>query len=136
MVNAAAKVASTGNENILLCERGTSFGYNMLVSDMRALPIMAETGYPVIFDATHSVHPKTPKDQDAPAPKAPRVTKQQIMIDMLSRPEGATIEELAEATQWLGHTVRGAMSGALKKKLGLTITSEKEGQRGRVYRLS
>lgn len=55
MVNAAAKVASTGNENILLCERGTSFGYNMLVSDMRALPIMAETGYPVIFDATHSV---------------------------------------------------------------------------------
>lgn len=55
MANAAAKVASTGNENILLCERGTSFGYNMLVSDMRALPIMAETGYPVIFDATHSV---------------------------------------------------------------------------------
>jgi 2-dehydro-3-deoxyphosphooctonate aldolase (KDO 8-P synthase) len=55
MVHAAAKVASTGNENILLCERGTSFGYNMLVSDMRALPIMAETGYPVIFDATHSV---------------------------------------------------------------------------------
>lgn len=55
MVNAAAKVASTGNSNILLCERGTSFGYNMLVSDMRALPIMAETGYPVIFDATHSV---------------------------------------------------------------------------------
>jgi 2-dehydro-3-deoxyphosphooctonate aldolase (KDO 8-P synthase) len=55
MINAAAKVASTGNSNILLCERGTSFGYNMLVSDMRALPIMAETGYPVIFDATHSV---------------------------------------------------------------------------------
>ncbi|MGF6862230.1 2-dehydro-3-deoxyphosphooctonate aldolase (KDO 8-P synthase) [Rhodobacteraceae bacterium MBR-64] len=55
MANVAAKVASTGNENILLCERGTSFGYNMLVSDMRALPIMAETGYPVIFDATHSV---------------------------------------------------------------------------------
>ncbi len=55
MANVAAKVASTGNENILLCERGASFGYNMLVSDMRALPIMAETGYPVIFDATHSV---------------------------------------------------------------------------------
>lgn len=55
MAHVAAKVASTGNENILLCERGTSFGYNMLVSDMRALPIMAESGYPVIFDATHSV---------------------------------------------------------------------------------
>jgi len=55
MANVAAKVASTGNENIMLCERGASFGYNMLVSDMRALPIMADTGYPVIFDATHSV---------------------------------------------------------------------------------
>ncbi|MAM57841.1 MAG: 3-deoxy-8-phosphooctulonate synthase [Salinicola sp.] len=55
MANVAAKIASTGNENILLCERGASFGYNMLVSDFRALPIMAGTGYPVIFDATHSV---------------------------------------------------------------------------------
>lgn len=55
MKNVANKVASTGNEKILLCERGVSFGYNTLVSDMRALPIMAETGYPVVFDATHSV---------------------------------------------------------------------------------
>jgi 2-dehydro-3-deoxyphosphooctonate aldolase (KDO 8-P synthase) len=55
MVHVAQKIASTGNENILLCERGASFGYNTLVSDMRALPIMARTGYPVVFDATHSV---------------------------------------------------------------------------------
>jgi 2-dehydro-3-deoxyphosphooctonate aldolase (KDO 8-P synthase) len=55
MGNVAAKIASTGNDNILLCERGTSFGYNTLVSDFRALPIMSETGYPVVFDATHSV---------------------------------------------------------------------------------
>jgi 2-dehydro-3-deoxyphosphooctonate aldolase (KDO 8-P synthase) len=55
MVNVAAKIASTGNHNILLCERGVSFGYNTLVSDLRALPIMARTGYPVVFDATHSV---------------------------------------------------------------------------------
>jgi 2-dehydro-3-deoxyphosphooctonate aldolase (KDO 8-P synthase) len=55
MVNVAAKIASTGNQNILLCERGASFGYNTLVSDMRSLPIMARTGYPVVFDATHSV---------------------------------------------------------------------------------
>ena len=55
MENVAAKVASTGNHNILLCERGASFGYNTLVSDMRSLPIMARTGYPVVFDATHSV---------------------------------------------------------------------------------
>lgn len=55
MANVADKVASTGNERILLCDRGTSFGYNMLVSDFRSLPIMARTGYPVVFDATHSV---------------------------------------------------------------------------------
>lgn len=53
--NAAEKVASTGNRQILLTERGSSFGYNNLVVDMRALPMMAETGYPIIFDATHSV---------------------------------------------------------------------------------
>lgn len=55
MKNVAAKIASTGNERIILTERGVSFGYNTLVSDMRALPIMAGTGYPVMFDATHSV---------------------------------------------------------------------------------
>lgn len=55
MEHVAAKLAATGNDRILLCERGTSFGYNTLVSDFRALPIMAQTGYPVIFDATHSV---------------------------------------------------------------------------------
>lgn len=55
MSNVAAKVASTGNTNILLCERGTSFGYNTLVNDFRSLPIMAEMGYPTVFDATHSV---------------------------------------------------------------------------------
>lgn len=55
MKNVIAKVAGSGNPNILLTERGVSFGYNTLVSDMRALPIMAETGAPVIFDATHSV---------------------------------------------------------------------------------
>lgn len=55
MEHVAAKLASTGNENIMLCERGTSFGYNTLVTDFRGLPTMAQTGYPVIFDATHSV---------------------------------------------------------------------------------
>jgi len=55
MDNVAAKIASTGNDNIMLCDRGTSFGYNTLVSDFRGLPRMAETGYPVCFDATHSV---------------------------------------------------------------------------------
>lgn len=55
MAHVAEKVASTGNTNIMLCDRGTSFGYNTLVSDFRGLPTMARTGYPVVFDATHSV---------------------------------------------------------------------------------
>ncbi len=55
MVNVAAKITSAGNENVMLCERGTSFGYNTLVTDMRSLPILAGTGQPVVFDATHSV---------------------------------------------------------------------------------
>jgi 2-dehydro-3-deoxyphosphooctonate aldolase (KDO 8-P synthase) len=55
MPNVADKIASTGNRRIMLCDRGTSFGYNTLVSDMRGLPQMAKTGYPVVMDATHSV---------------------------------------------------------------------------------
>ena len=55
MPNVAEKVASTGNDKILLTERGASFGYNTLVTDFRSLPIMARTGYPIIMDATHSV---------------------------------------------------------------------------------
>lgn len=55
MTNVARKMETFGNRQVLLCERGASFGYNTLVSDMRALPIMAQTGYPVVFDATHSV---------------------------------------------------------------------------------
>jgi len=55
MANVAEKIASTGNDRIMLCDRGTSFGYNTLVSDFRGLPIMAQTGWPVVFDVTHSV---------------------------------------------------------------------------------
>ncbi len=73
----------------------------------------------------------TPTTTDA----APRQTKQQIMIDLLRRPEGAGIEEIIAATGWQSHTVRGAISGALKKKLGLEITSKKVEGLGRVYRI-
>ncbi len=55
MTNIVNKIESTGNENIMLCERGTTFGYNNLVVDFRSIPIMKETGYPVVMDATHSV---------------------------------------------------------------------------------
>jgi hypothetical protein len=67
--------------------------------------------------------------------KAKRETKQQQLIDLLKRSEGATIDEIVVVTQWQKHTARGAMSGALKKRLGLTITSEKE-ERGRVYKIA
>jgi hypothetical protein len=72
----------------------------------------------------------------APAGAPRRVrgnTKQAIVVDMLRRPEGATIAELVEATGWQSHTVRGCFAGALKKKLGLSIISVKHEQRGRIY---
>ena len=77
MVNVAQKLASTGNENIMLCERGSSFGYNTLVSDFRGLPTMAETGYPVVFDATHSVQ--------QPGGKGGSTGGQREMVPVLAR---------------------------------------------------
>ena len=74
-----------------------------------------------------------------PAPRRGKTregTKQAALIAMLQRSEGATIAEVVEATGWQPHTVRGALAGALKKRLGLTIASEKVANRGRVYRLS
>lgn len=86
---------------------------------------------------TEKPAPETPAEPD-PAPKAgaPREgTKQAKLIAMLRAPDGATIEEITTATGWQSHTVRGAMAGALKKKLGLEVTSEKVEGRGRVYAL-
>ncbi|WP_425067758.1 DUF3489 domain-containing protein [Reyranella sp.] len=69
--------------------------------------------------------------------KAPRgESKQSQLIAMLKRPEGATIDEMVKALTWQSHTIRGAMSGALKKKLGLKVDSEKVDGRGRVYRVA
>jgi DNA-binding MarR family transcriptional regulator len=70
------------------------------------------------------------------APKTRDGTKQAQVIAMLSRREGATIAQIVEATGWRPHTVRGVFAGALKKKLGLEVTSEKIEQRGRVYKLA
>lgn len=77
-----------------------------------------------------------PIDKAAPETRAPRAgTKQATLIAMLRTPDGATIEEIGAALQWAPHTIRGAMAGALKKKLGLEVTSEKVEHRGRVYKL-
>ena len=77
-----------------------------------------------------------PAPDSQPPRKTREGTKQAQLIDMLRRPEGATIAEIVKATGWLAHTVRGAMAGALKKKLGLEVTSEKIEGRGRTYRIA
>jgi hypothetical protein len=87
-----------------------------------------------------SAAPTEASGQPAPA-AAPRErktregTKQALVIEMLRRPEGATIAEIVEATQWASHTTRGFLAGALKKKLGMAIESTKDDERGRIYRL-
>ena len=75
------------------------------------------------------------KSTKAKGAKAQTGTKQEKLIGMLRRPEGATIEQMAKALQWQTHTVRGTLAGALKKKLGLVITSDKT-EHGRVYRIA
>ncbi len=81
--------------------------------------------------------PAAPKSKSKLSPPAVRQgTKQALLIDLLKRKTGATIDEIVEATGWQAHSVRGAISGALKKKLGLAVLSEKVDGRGRVYRIA
>ncbi|RMF16711.1 MAG: DUF3489 domain-containing protein, partial [Alphaproteobacteria bacterium] len=80
--------------------------------------------------------PEAAEADPAPKTRKPRSgTKQARLIEMLRADGGATIDEIAKALDWRAHTVRGALAGALKKRLGLTITSEKVEGRGRVYRI-
>ncbi len=76
-----------------------------------------------------------PKGERSPRATVRPGTKQALLIDLLKRKNGATIDELVAATGWQPHSVRGAISGALTKKLGLTVTSDNVGKRGRVYRI-
>ena len=97
--------------------------------------IATNAGLAAIGIEAESAEPK-PTEDAAPKTRTPREgTKQATLIDMLRAPGGATIAEIMGATGWQSHTVRGAMSGALKKKLGLEVTSEKVEDRGRVYKL-
>lgn len=97
---------------------------------LRATPLAYST-----FGITDDLARTTSIPSGTEPPRRRTGTKQDTLIAMLRAPEGATIEEIVAATGWLSHTVRGSMSGALKKKLGLTITSEKMDGRGRVYKL-
>ena len=100
--------------------------------------IITDAGFAAIGIAVEPQNAKAQKGEPKPFSterKTREGTKQSLMIELLKRPEGATIAEIAEATQWQQHTIRGAMAGALRKKLGLTVTSEKDETRGRIYRL-
>lgn len=115
-------------------ETGDGHGTTLIVTDAGLLAIGID---PVVVKTVVAVR-KQADEAATPTAKVPVIragTKQATLIAMLRRPEGATIEEIMAETQWLGHTVRGAMAGALKKKLGLEVSSEKDDARGRVYHL-
>jgi len=114
-------------------ETGDGHGTTLVVTDAGLLTIGLE---PVVVKTmaairTHAAQPPAPK---LPTPRAG--TKQAQIISLLERPEGATIAEIVAATSWQAHSVRGMISGALKKKLGLPVTSEKVDGRGTVHRLN
>ena len=86
----------------------------------------------------HKTKPSRPtraKTSAKPVRQARAGTKQATLIDLMRRPGGATLADLVKATGWQPHSVRGAISGGLKKKLGLPVTSESTEKRGRVYRI-
>lgn len=118
--------ADTSNGEPIWRETGDGHGVTLVATD---------AGLAAIGIEPDSAEVK-PTGDAAPKTRAPREgTKQATLIAMLRAPGGATIAEIMEATGWQSHTVRGAMSGALKKKLGLEVTSEKVKDRGRVYKL-
>ncbi|RBI83408.1 hypothetical protein DRV85_15915, partial [Rhodosalinus halophilus] len=123
-------------------EDGRAILLHITDAGLAAIGVEPEGGDSAPTSANEAPTAEAPKDAPAasdPAPKArtPRTgTKQAKLIDMLRADGGATIDEIVAETGWQAHTVRGAMSGALKKKLGLTITSEKIEGRGRAYMIA
>ena len=113
-------------------ETGDGHGTTLVVTDAGLLAIGVE---PVVVKTMASIRQRAAEVPVAKAPTLRNVTKQTMLIEMLKMPEGATMEVIIAATGWQAHTVRGAMSGALGKKLGLVVTSVKEERRGRVYRI-
>lgn len=118
-------------------ETGDGHGTTLVVTDAGLLAIGIE---PVVVKTVVAIREHAAKTlastETAAQPKPRAGTKQAMLIEMLRRPEGGTMEEIMAATGWLAHTVRGAMSGALGKKLGIVVTSAKEVDRGRVYRIA
>ena len=113
-------------------ETGDGHGTTLVVTDAGLLAIGIEPIVAKTEVATNENASETPVTK-LPTPRAG--TKQAMLINLLRAPDGATMDEIVAATGWLSHTARGAMSGALGKKLGFVVTSEKDATRGRVYRL-
>jgi hypothetical protein len=113
-------------------ETGDGHGTTLVVTDAGLLAIGIE---PVLAKTEVAIHENAAEPTVAKLPTPRAGTKQAMLITLLRTPDGATMDEIVAATGWLAHTARGAMSGALGKKLGLDVTSEKDATRGRVYRL-
>ena len=125
--------ASSSRGEPLWRETGDAHGKTLVVTDagLRATGIVPVVVKTMTAIHKHAAEPAAPK---LPTPRAG--TKQAMLISLLQAPEGATMEAMITATCWKPHTLRGAMSGALGKKLGLIVTSAKEGDGARVYRIS
>ena len=113
-------------------ETGDGHGTTLVVTNAGLLAIGIE---PVVVKTLVAIHENAAETPVTKLPTPRAGTKQAMLIALLQAPDGATMDEIVAATGWLAHTARGAMSGALGKKLGLVVTSEKDAERGRVYRL-
>ncbi|NEY91758.1 DUF3489 domain-containing protein [Tabrizicola oligotrophica] len=116
-------------------ETGDGHGTTLIVTDAGLLAVGIEPAV-VQTIAVIRERAKTEPEAETKAPTLRAGTKQAQLIAMLQRPEGATMDEITAALSWLPHTARGAMSGALGKKLGLVVTSTKDDTRGRIYRIN
>jgi len=113
-------------------ETGDGHGTTLVVTDAGLLAIGIQ---PVVVKTRVASHGGANASHGVKHPTMRTGTKQALLISMLRRPEGATMAEIIAATEWQAHSARGAMSGALGKKLGLVVVSAKEDARGRVYRI-
>ena len=113
-------------------ETGDGHGTTLVVTDAGLLAIGIE---PVVVKTVAAIRARA-AETPMPKPPIPRAgTKQAMLISLLQRPEGASIDQIVTATGWRAHSARGLISGVLKKKLGLAVTSAREGERGQVYRI-
>ena len=113
-------------------ETGDGHGTTLVVTDAGLLAIGIE---PVVVKTVVAIREHAAKAAASKSPTRREGTKQVMLIALLQRPEGASIAEIVEATGWMGHSARGAISGVLKKKLALPVTSGKVEGRGTVYNL-